>query len=199
VIAVILFSALIVTESASRSEVPVEILLLDAHGRPRAEALIVLDDGELHPAPAEARFEIEQRGLAFRPSLAAVQVGAEVFFPNRDPFAHHIYSFSPGMRFELPLHRSGERPSHRFSQPGVAVIGCNIHDRMQATLVVAPGPWFGFTDADGRLRLQVPPGRYRVLGFSSEEAALKPLGDGIAKPEAPSSWVFSTEGLKEAP
>jgi plastocyanin len=199
VFAAILLSALLVTSSSPRDEVPVELLLLDAAGRPLGHELILLDDGQIHAAPAESAFDIEQRGLAFRPALAVVQVGTEVFFPNRDAIAHQVYSFSPGMRFELPLHRSGERPSHRFLQPGIAVIGCNIHDRMQAVLVVAPGPWFGFTDGEGRLRLRVPAGRYRALWFAAEDALLHPLAEVIAPVAETKPLVLRADRRQDEP
>ena len=43
---------------------------------------------------------------------------------------------------------------------------CNIHPQMAAFLVVAPSPWVATAGPDGRWRLDVPPGRYRVTALS---------------------------------
>ena len=38
-----------------------------------------------------------------------------------------------------------------FDQPGVVVLGCNIHDWMAAYVVVLATPWFAQSGADGAL------------------------------------------------
>ena len=50
-----------------------------------------------------------------------------------------------------------------FDKPGVAVLGCNIHDTMAAWVVVADTPWFARSAANGRARIDaVPPGNYKL-------------------------------------
>ena len=49
-------------------------------------------------------------------------------FPNLDPIMHHVYSFSATKPFEIKLY-SGDPPTGiLFDKPGVATLGCNIHD-----------------------------------------------------------------------
>ena len=94
-----------------------------------------------------------QKDIAFDPHVLIAPVGAEVAFPNFDSVRHHVYSFSAGNRFELRLFGRDETRSFRFMTPGVAAIGCNIHDRMSAFIVVVDTPFAGQTDANGRVVL----------------------------------------------
>ena len=49
-----------------------------------------------------------------------------------------------------------------FDKSGVAQLGCNIHDRMSAHIVVVDTPVFGRADAQGEVKLDLPPGEHRV-------------------------------------
>lgn len=105
-------------------------------------------------AKAPIRFDwpmrMSQRDITFDPHVLIVPVGADVSFPNFDSVRHHVYSFSTGNRFELRLFGRDETRSYRFTSPGVAAIGCNIHDRMSAFIVVVDTPYAAKTGPDGR-------------------------------------------------
>src|ERR1700759_1626343 len=57
-----------------------------------------------HPLPPQHAV-IDQIDRAFAPDLLVIPVGSTIAFPNSDPIAHQIYSFSPAKRFQLPLYR----------------------------------------------------------------------------------------------
>jgi hypothetical protein len=63
-----------------------------------------------------------------------------------------------------------------FDKPGQVDIGCNIHDWMEAHVLVVDTPWFARTGADGRATIAgVPAGRYRVrLWHPLQKAAAVP-------------------------
>ncbi len=83
--------------------------------------------------------------------------------PNRDTVRHHVYSFSAAKKFEIKLYVGTPASPVVFDRPGIAVLGCNIHDNMAAWVVIVDTPWYGRTLADGRWSAaQVPPGRYRL-------------------------------------
>ncbi|MCW5547350.1 MAG: hypothetical protein KIT44_00130 [Opitutaceae bacterium] len=136
----------------------------DARGGPVADAVVSLHP--LGPAPAPAvpgEAVIAQEDKEYDPYVTPVLVGTKVRFPNRDSIQHHIYSVSRPKRFEKPLYGGGAEESVVFDQPGVVVLGCNIHDWMIAYVVVLPTPHFAKTDATGRARLAGPgAGRYRL-------------------------------------
>jgi plastocyanin len=129
------------------------------HGTPVADA-VVLIDGPSVPAPPDApHATIDQRNATFVPHVIAVAVGTTVDFPNRDLALHNVY----GAHFDLGMYPKGESRSHRFDEPGVVRVGCNVHDKMEAFVVVHTNPWAAVTDADGAYTITgVPPGRYTV-------------------------------------
>jgi len=92
---------------------------------------------------------VEQRNMQFRPFVLIVPVGAEVAFPNHDPFQHHVYSFSPAKTFELKLYGHDETRRVRFDRVGVVSLGCNIHDDMTGFIRVVDTPYAAKTDAHG--------------------------------------------------
>ena len=73
-------------------------------------------------------YTMAQHDTQFDPLVLIVPVGAEVAFPNHDPFKHHVYSFSPPRTFELKLYGREETRTVTFDKPGVVTLGCNIHD-----------------------------------------------------------------------
>jgi len=79
---------------------------------------------------------MDQRELQFVPSILPVHTGTPVVFPNSDPVAHQVYSFSPAKRFALGLYRGQQHAPIVFDRPGVVVLGCNIHDNMLGYIYV---------------------------------------------------------------
>ncbi len=157
---------------------PLEVRVLDAAGRPLAGAVVFLQSPQAQAAvrPA-AGVEIAQADKRFVPEVSVVPVGTAVHFPNRDTVRHHVYSFSAAKKFEIKLYVGTPAAPVVFDQPGVAVLGCNIHDQMAAWVVVVDTPWHARTDSQGRAAWpQLPPGTYRLRTW---HAGL-PVGDAPA-------------------
>ena len=143
---------------------PFNLAVLDTRNGPLPDAVVSLVPLEATPdlAPAAERI-IAQEDKEYDPYVTPVLVGTRVRFPNRDTVQHHIYSLSRAKRFEKPLYGSGAEESVVFDQPGVVVLGCNIHDWMIAYVVVLNTPYFAKTDSDGRATIVgAAPGRYRL-------------------------------------
>lgn len=113
-------------------------------------------------APTGSQAEMVQRERQFQPFVLVVQTGTAVNFPNFDTVRHHVYSFSPVKTFDIKLYSGTPAEPVLFDKPGVASLGCNIHDRMSAHIVVVDTPLFGKTDARGQLRLDLPAGEHRL-------------------------------------
>ena len=153
-----------VSFTTAASAGPVEVRVTHGDGSPLAGAVVFLEprDGRPPITPAQG-VEIAQIDKRFVPEVTVIPVGTAVSFPNRDTVRHHVYSFSPAKRFEIKLYVGTPASPVPFDQPGVAVLGCNIHDTMAAWVVIVDTPWYGRTGADGRLALaSVPAGRYRL-------------------------------------
>ncbi|WP_431260238.1 methylamine utilization protein [Roseateles chitinivorans] len=144
------------------------IQVRDADGAPVPNAAVAV---ELKGQPARPATgvvaQMAQRDRQFQPQLLVVQTGTAVNFPNFDTVRHHVYSFSPTKKFELKLYSGTPSEPVVFDKPGVAQLGCNIHDRMSAHIVVVDTPAFGITDAKGEVRLNLPPGDHRLRLWAS--------------------------------
>jgi plastocyanin len=149
-------------------------------GKPVPDAAVVLEPlGAAAPAPKNpAHALIEQRGAEFSPYVTIVQTGTAVDFPNNDTVRHHVYSFSQPKRFEIKLYAGKPGQPITFDKPGEVVIGCNIHDWMEAWVLVVESPYFGKTGADGQVRIAgLPAGRYRLQLWHPLQKARAPAVD----------------------
>lgn len=142
----------------------VSVQLQDATGKPLPEGVVFLESSQAKQlAKPIAGAEIAQANKQFAPRVLVVPVGTAVSFPNRDTVRHHVYSFSPIKPFELKLYTGTSASPVVFDKPGIAVLGCNIHDSMTAWVVVVETPFFALSDANGATTLRnVPAGNYRL-------------------------------------
>lgn len=164
--------ALLLAAGAARAT-PVEAVVLSPAGMGVADAAVVLVPAAPVALRPRANASIEQRNREFLPYVTIVQTGTSIDFPNNDPIKHHVYSFSPPKQFEIKLYAGKPGKPVLFDKPGVVVIGCNIHDWMEAHVLVVDSPFFAKTAADGKAVIaDVPPGRYKLqLWHPLEKAA----------------------------
>ena len=165
----------------------VAITATDASGKPLPDAVVLLEPAAgrvaVKPMPDT---EISQARRTFTPRVTLITTGTRVTFPNFDTVRHHVYSFSPTKTFELKLYAGVPNAPVTFDKPGVAVLGCNIHDTMAAWVVVADTPWHARSGADGLARIDnVPAGAYRLRVWHpglppTPEPAATPLNVGTA-------------------
>ena len=168
----------------------VDVAVSDAAGRPLAGAAVFVESAAARAAVRPlAKAEIVQQNRQFVPMVSLVPVGTPVSFPNVDTVRHHVYSFSPVKRFEIKLYVGTPAQPVVFDQPGIAALGCNIHDTMAAWVVVVDTPYFAQGGASGRARLaDVPPGSYRLRvwhpdlppGAPAADQALTVAGGGAS-------------------
>jgi plastocyanin len=139
-----------------------EVLVKNERGQPVAQAVVVAVPDVAPAKPARPRLEqMEQIDQEFVPRVKAVLVGSAVSFPNHDSVRHHVYSFSPAKRFDLPLYVGTPANPVVFDKAGVVTIGCNIHDWMVGYIYVSESPYYATTDEHGRAKLAgLPPGAY---------------------------------------
>ena len=145
--------------------VPVTVQVRNAAGQPVAGAVVA---GEVTGSPANtttATAERAQRDRQFTPQLLVVQTGTAVNFPNFDTVRHHVYSFSPTKVIDIKLYSGTPTEPVVFDKPGVATLGCNIHDRMSAHIIVVDTPTFARTDAKGQASFDLPAGEHAVKAW----------------------------------
>lgn len=137
----------------------------DQNGQAVEDAVVLAMpvDRSLLQGARPARNSVDQINKDFVPYVKAVYVGTLVRFPNKDNIRHHVYSFSPAKKFELPLYSGTAAPPVLFDKPGVVVLGCNIHDWMVGYIYVADTPYFATTEKDGLAVIDgLPAGDYLV-------------------------------------
>jgi plastocyanin len=155
-----------------------EVIVRDDKGRPVSDAVAYAAAGAASAAPKKQAV-VDQRDKQFVPYVTAVQVGTAVIFPNSDNIRHHVYSFSPAKRFELPLYSGVPAEPVVFDKVGFVTLGCNIHDWMIAYIAVLPTPYFQVTRQDGRAVLKdLPSGKYTVQVW---HPALKGQAEALAQ------------------
>ena len=152
-----------VAHADATSEITVTVT--DTASRPVGDAVVVAVPNEPSAgATARPRAEsLDQIDKEFVPRVKPVFVGSTVTFPNHDNVRHHVYSFSPAKRFELPLYAGVPAQSVLFDKAGVVVLGCNIHDWMIGYIYVSESPYYATTGADGEVTISgIPAGDYTV-------------------------------------
>ncbi len=181
---------------ANAAELAVKVT--DSDGKPLENAVVYAvpanPGANLH-APKKA--EIDQVNKMFIPAVTVIQTGAAVSFPNSDNIRHQVYSFSPAKVFNTKLY-SG-RPSEPvvFDKPGVVVLGCNIHDKMVAWVVVVDTPWFSRSDADGRAAVKnLPAGDYVLNVWHS--ALREPVTRKMQLAEGQADEAFQLDAISPA-
>ena len=168
----------------------VDVLVKDDRGKPVSDAVVTLvSPGAASVATRLTPAVMDQQYRMFVPMVLVIQAGTPVTFPNRDNIRHHVYSFSPAKRFELPLYMGTPAAPVVFDKPGVVILGCNIHDWMLAYIFVSPTPYFAKTGTNGLARLgDVAPGTYEARVWQprmreDSEKIGKPLTIAESDPE----------------
>ena len=132
-------------------------------GQALPDAAVVLEPVSGYARGPLPTVTIAQRDRELIPYMTVVQTGTAIEFPNQDPFKHHLYSFSPAKTFEIKLYAGKPEKPIVFDKPGEVALGCNIHDWMEAYVLVVDTPYFAKTDDKGRAHIaHVPPGSYRL-------------------------------------
>jgi plastocyanin len=149
------------------------VSVIDPAGKPVPNIVVVLTLPSPTSIPVgNLQAIMDQVDKAFVPEVLVVRTGTAVTFPNSDSIAHQVYSFSPAKRFALPLYRGRPYPPVVLDQAGIVTLGCNIHDRMVGYIFVTDSPYFGKTDAQGRVEIHsLLPATYQVTVWNPHLAA----------------------------
>jgi plastocyanin len=193
----LLFCLVLAAPETFAQNAEIRARVTDDQGRPIADAVVVAvpADGSLRIPTRPRPNVVDQVDKEFVPKVQAILVGTSITFPNNDNVRHHVYSFSPTKRFELPLYAGVPAEPVLFDKPGVVVLGCNIHDWMIGYVYVSESPYFAKTGKDGRATLtDLPPRSYTVRVWHPqmdvpEEATRKTVELPAAR-EASVDWTL---------
>ena len=132
---------------------------------PIPAVVMIMGPVEGFPPPLQTKpARIIQKDLKFHPSLLVIPVDTKVDFPNEDFEFHNVFSYSKTKRFDLGRYHKGESKSVRFTNPGIGMIYCEIHQWMRVAVVVVENPFYAETDENGHFEINnIPKGTYKVL------------------------------------
>ncbi len=180
----------------------VEVTVKDARLAPLEDAVVyaTAKSGARTERPPRTA-EIAQKDRQFVPGVSVVQAGASVRFPNRDPFRHHVYSFSPAKVFEIKLYVGTPAEPVVFDKPGEVALGCNIHDSMVGYVLVVETPYFARTDKDGRARIEgLPAGDYALhVWHFAQASAAAPKAIALKGEELAAAFTVPLKALPPRP
>jgi plastocyanin len=155
-----------------------EVTVTTPAGAPVEDAAIVVTPVSGGVPKRLSTLSITQKDREFIPYLTIVQTGTAVQFPNKDPFKHHVFSFSPAKTFQIKLYAGQPSQPVIFDKPGEVAIGCNIHDWMEAYVLVVDSPYFAKTTGQGRAVIAgLPAGRYHLRLWQPSQKAEVPQSE----------------------
>lgn len=133
--ALVLCFCLLIVFRASAQEYRIKIT--DMAGQPMEHAVVSIRTDS--PAPVAKTIALmDQIDRKFAPRVLTVNQNDLVSFPNSDNIRHHVYSFSAPKVFEIKLYADVPEAPIEFAEPGIVVLGCNIHDDMIGYIYVTP-------------------------------------------------------------
>ena len=139
---------------------------LVGHKDPDPSPAVVWLEGVPAAKPVDARAEMKQEGLEFRPRILAIQAGTTVKFPNGDDLYHNVFSYSKIKRIELGRYPKGDAKEEKFEAKGRWDLRCEIHAHMRGYIHVFDHPCFAVAKEDGSYALpKVPPGKYTLVAW----------------------------------
>lgn len=116
--------------------------------------------------PLAEPVEIEQVEVSFGPRVTPVTVGTTVEFINHDAIYHNVFSLTPGARFNVGRHPTGDIVGKEVEIVGKIDLFCDIHPQMHGVILSLDTPFFTRAKADGSYRLEgLPPGTYELRVF----------------------------------
>ena len=141
---------LILSLASSATAGDLRVVFSDSDGNPIYDAVIEIVAPDI-PIPQDWDYYgmMDQKDKEFMDNVVTVVAGSYVSFPNSDDIQHHVYSFSDAKNFELPLYSGNEAEPIHFDIPGVAVVGCNIHDWMLGYIYVSESHLVAKSNAEG--------------------------------------------------
>src|SRR6187431_840659 len=143
---------------------------------PKNAIVTLLPATETLSTPSEPAV-LDQYAKQFVPSVLVARVGQPVEFRNSEDMPHNVAVTRRGSGVDV--FNVGTEPHqtyvHTFDRVGQFDVKCDIHEGMEATLIVARGPMTIIAEDDGRFS-------FRNVAFGSYKLSLTFNGETIDQP-----------------
>lgn len=124
---------------------------LSANDMSQAVVYFVPDSPTAKAKPGH--FRIYTHDKEFEPASMVIPLGSTISFPNQDEILHNVFSVSPKSSFDLGIYGEGKSADYTFKRTGLVLINCNVHQSMQANVLVVDTPYIVSPDNQGRFTL----------------------------------------------
>ena len=114
-------------------------------------------------------FTMAQHDKQLAPHVLVIPAGSTVDFDNQDPILHNVFSKTKPGDFDLGLYKTSKPVVFKYAN--TYRVFCNIHPEMTAVIVVVPTSYIAEVSADGRYKLDLPAGKYKVTAWSEHAAS----------------------------
>ena len=141
-----------------------ESMVVGSNGGVKNAVLYLTDIKKGKKFDASARFQIDQRGCQFHPHVLIVPAGKNFTLINSDGILHNFRTNStknPILNKAQPKFK--KKLKIKINKPEIIRANCDVHEWMNAWLVVTEHPYYALTDASGSFKItDVPPGTYTM-------------------------------------
>ncbi len=141
-----------------------ESMVVGSNGGVKNAVLYLTDIKKGKKFDASARFQIDQRGCQFHPHVLIVPAGKNFTLINSDGILHNFRTNStknPILNKAQPKFK--KKMKVKINKPEIIRANCDVHEWMNAWLVVAEHPYYTLTDDSGSFKITgVPPGTYTI-------------------------------------
>jgi hypothetical protein len=121
---------------------------------------------KLSPPPPSEPALMDQSGIAYIPTVLAIQAGTKVQFRNSDPTLHNVHCQCAANKSVNQGTGPGQAFTNVFDKAEVVEVTCNIHAAMKAFIVVSPNAFFAKASPSGEFTiLGVPPGTWKIKAW----------------------------------
>lgn len=129
-----------------------------------AQAVVYFIPDQAKSKAKPGRYLIYTHNKQFEPASLVIPLGSTISFPNQDEILHNVFSVTPQSSFDLGIYGEGKSAEYTFKKAGLVLINCNVHQAMQANVLVVDTPYIAPVDKQGRFSLDgVPSGRGKLM------------------------------------
>lgn len=107
---------------------------------------------------------IDQKGCWFHPHVQIVPAKASMDILNNDGILHNIHTYSKKNKvINKAQPKFKKKMETTFDIPEVVSVKCDVHNWMNAWIIVSEHPYYAVTDEKGAFKLDnVPAGKYKL-------------------------------------
>ena len=121
---------------------------------------------------------MDQAGYEFLPAFLLAQTRQAVLFRNSEDVLHNVRVTESSQQkpiFNVATVAFGSY-EHKFEEPGLYNVGCDIHPTMRASILVTATPYTATSGADGSFTMaNVKPGRYNLTVYAGAAPVVRPV------------------------